>query len=69
MPEMPIDPEFGRNIPGLPDPQGQQAQQGQQAPSPEIDLMQFDTDVEELEDGSAIIRLDDFKGPTEDEDF
>ena len=68
MAEMPIDPEFGRNIPGLPDPQGQQAQPPQQ-PAPDIDLMQFDTDVEELDDGSAIVHLDDVKGPAEDEDF
>ena len=72
MAEMPIDPEFGRNIPGLPDPQGQQ-------PAPEInadggadvDLMQYDeeSDVEELEDGSAIVHLEKYKGPAEDEDF
>jgi hypothetical protein len=74
-PEMPIDPEYGRNIPGLPDPQGQQAQAQQQDPSQQpqqqpadIDLMQFDK-VEELDDGSALVHLDEYKGPTEDEDF
>jgi hypothetical protein len=69
MAEMPIDPNFGRNIPGQPDPQGQQAQQAQQ--KVEIDLMKFNTDtddVEELEDGSAVVHLD-YKGPAEDEDF
>ncbi len=69
MAEMPIDPEFGRNIQGIPDP----ASQAQITETPdggaEIDLMQFDDDVEELDDGSAIVRLDDYKGPTEDEDF
>ena len=54
-PEMPIDPEFGRNIPGQPDPQGQQAQQGQPQGGLNIDLMKYDTEVEELEDGSAEI--------------
>jgi hypothetical protein len=69
-PEMPIDSEYGRNIPGQPDPQSQQAQQdpSQEQQQP-IDLMQFDTDIEELDDGSAIVHLDNFKGPSEDEDF
>ena len=63
MAEMPIDPNFGRNIPGLPDPQGQQAQQPQGELPPggmEIDLLQFDEpqEVEELDDGSAIVHLD-----------
>ena len=69
MAEMPIDPEFGRNIQGIPDP----ASQAQITETPdggaEIDLMQFDDDVEELDDGSAIVHLDEYKGPTEDEDF
>ena len=69
MAEMPIDPEFGRNIQGIPDP----ASQAQVTETPDggaqIDLMQFDDDVEELDDGSAIVHLDEYKGPTEDEDF
>ena len=67
MAEMPIDPEFGRNIQGIPDPNAQP----QMTPEggAEIDLMQFDTDVEELEDGSAVVHLDEYKGPAEDEDF
>ena len=66
-PEMPIDPEFGRNIPGMPDPNAQPQMNADGGA--DIDLMQYDTDVEELEDGSAIVHLDDFKGPLEDEDF
>ena len=66
-PEMPIDPEFGRNIPGQPDPNAQPQMNADGGA--DIDLMQYDTDVEELEDGSAIVHLDDFKGPLEDEDF
>ena len=67
MAEMPIDPEFGRNIQGIPDPNAQP----QMTPEggAEVDLMQFDTDVEELDDGSAIVHLDDYKGPADDEDF
>jgi hypothetical protein len=74
MAEMPIDPNFGRNIPGLPDPQGQQAQQPE-APMPpggmEIDLLQFEEpqEIEELDDGSAIVHMDEYKGPDEDEEF
>jgi hypothetical protein len=69
MAEMPIDPNFGRNIPGMPDPASQAQPQMTPDGGAEIDLMQFDTDVEELEDGSAIVHLDEYKGPSEDEDF
>ena len=65
MAEMPIDPEFGRNIQGIPDPAVTETPDG----GAEIDLMQFDDGVEELEDGSAIVNLDEYKGPSEDEDF
>ena len=65
MAEMPIDPEFGRNIQGIPDPTITETPDG----GAEIDLMQFDDGVEELEDGSAIVNLDEYKGPSEDEDF
>ena len=67
MAEMPIDPEIGRNIQGIPDP----ASQVTETPDggAEIDLMQFDDGVEELEDGSAIVNLEEYKGPSEDEDF
>ena len=63
-PEMPIDPEFGRSVPGIPDQSTQQPQS-----SEELDLLQYDTDVEELDDGSAIVHMEDYKGPSEDEDF
>ena len=65
MAEMPIDPEFGRNIQGIPDPTITETPDG----GAEIDLMQFDDGVEELEDGSAIVNLEEYKGPSEDEDF
>lgn len=68
-PEMPIDPEFGRNIQGIPDPTSQAQVTETPDGGAEVDLMQFDNDVEELDDGSAIVRLEEFKGPTEDEDF
>ena len=71
MAEMPIDPEFGRNIPGIPDPANQGIQETADGGA-EIDLSQFedDNEVEELDDGSAVVHLDDgFKGPSEDEDF
>jgi hypothetical protein len=36
----------------------------------EVDMLpEEDPDVEELPDGSAVVKLDDFKGPAEDEDF
>jgi hypothetical protein len=47
----------------------------QPTPGPEDEQgMMFDLDdpmaeVEEQEDGSAIVRMDEFKGPTENEDF
>jgi hypothetical protein len=34
-----------------------------------VDLSEEYTDVEEQPDGSAIVRMDDFKGPAEDQDF
>ena len=67
MAEMPIDPEFGRNIQGIPDPASQVTETHDGGA--EIDLMQFDDGVEELEDGSAIVNLEEYKGPSEDEDF
>ena len=58
--EMPIPQDYGRYVDPLEDnmPEAEEAV---------IDL--FDDDVEELEDGSAIVRLDDLKGPEEDPDF
>ena len=63
--EMPIDPEFGRNIDGI---SGMQEQDdGSVAVDMDIDL--DDSEIEELPDGSAVVTMDEFKGPTEDEDF
>ena len=59
MPEMPIDPEFGRFIEGITStPDGGAV----------IDIDMEESDVEELEDGSAIINLD-AKTPRDDTDF
>ena len=69
MAEMPIDPNFGRNIPGMPDPASQAQITEMPDGGAQVDLMQFDTDVEELEDGSAVVHRDEYKGPSEDEDF
>ena len=63
--EMPIDPEFGRNIDGI---SGMEEQEdGSVAVDMDIDL--DDSEIEELPDGSAVVTMDEFKGPTEDEDF
>jgi hypothetical protein len=59
--EFPIDPEFGRFIGG--EPQDQDDEQGVI-----VDMPMDDAEIEELPDGSAIVRMDS-KGPMEDEDF
>jgi hypothetical protein len=59
MPEMPNDPEFGRFIDGL-----QQTPDGGAI----VDLEDEEQEIEELPDGSAVIRSK-FKTPEEDEDF
>ena len=56
--EFPIDPEFGRNEPPVPEDQGM-----------EVDLDLEESSIEELPDGSAVVTMDNFKGPDEDEDF
>lgn len=59
MPEMPIDPEFGRFIEGITNtPDGGAV----------IDIDMEESDVEELEDGSAIVNLD-TKTPRDNTDF
>jgi hypothetical protein len=61
MPEMPIDPEFGRFINGLKDT----ADGGV-----EVDLDMDESDMEELPDGSVVVSMEkDYKTPAEDEDF
>ena len=59
--EFPIDPEFGRFIEGQ--PQDQDDEQGVI-----VDMPMDDAEIEELPDGSAIVRMDS-KGPMEDQDF
>jgi chaperonin GroES len=60
MPEMPIDPEFGRFIEGL-----------QMTPDGGAEVMLEDDvpEVEELEDGSAVVTIDKTTGPEESTDF
>ena len=60
MPEMPIDPEFGRFIEGI-----QMTPDG----GAEVEMMDEEPEIEELEDGSAVVHMKDMKGPMEDEDF
>jgi hypothetical protein len=59
MPEMPIDPEFGRFINGL-----QQTPDGGAI----VELDDEEQEIEEMPDGSAVIHSK-FKTPEEDEDF
>ena len=61
MPEMPIDPEYGRNIPSITETDDGGAV---------VDMPDEETpDVEEMPDGSAVVHMDDLKGPADDEDF
>ena len=59
--EFPIDPEFGRFV----GPQG--AEEPEDEPL-EVELDLDDSEIEELPDGSAIVKMTS-KGPMEDEDF
>ena len=61
--EMPIDPEFGRNIDGI------SGMQEQEDGSVDVELDLDDSEIEELPDGSAVVTMEKFKGPSEDEDF
>ena len=74
--QMPIDQNDGRFIQGMPDPQAQQGQPPQQQGmtenpdgSVDIDLMTEGAEIEELPDGSAVVNLEGFGGPEENEDF
>ena len=60
MPEMPIDPEFNRFLDGIKDVPEEGI---------DIDLDMDEAEVEELPDGSAVVQMEGFKGPSEDEDF
>jgi hypothetical protein len=61
--QMPIDPEYGRSIEGI------SGMQEQEDGSVAVDIDLDDSQIEELPDGSAVVTMDEFKGPTEDEDF
>jgi hypothetical protein len=74
--QMPIDQNDGRFIEGMPDPQAQMGQPPQQQGmtenpdgSVDIDLMTEGAEIEELPDGSAVVNLEGFGGPEENEDF
>ena len=61
MPEMPLDPEFGRFISGL-----KETAEG----GAEMELDIDEDDLEELPDGSVVVSMEKgFKTPSEDEDF
>jgi hypothetical protein len=58
--QMPIDPEFDRFIEGLKDtPEG----------GLEVEMPPEDANVEEMPDGSAVVTMEEFNGPSENEDF
>jgi len=57
--EFPIDPEYGRFIEGMTAPEDEGL---------EVEIPEEDTEIEELPDGSAIVKMEN-KGPEEDEDF
>ena len=63
MPEMPIPQDFGRFVP----PQSEGDEDFED--TAEVDLFDQDSGIEVLEDGSAIVRMDDFKSPDEMPDF
>jgi hypothetical protein len=67
MAEMPIDPEYNRFI----DPVENEDINSLEGDEALINIFDADeeSDVEELPDGSAIVRLDDMKGPEENPDF
>jgi chaperonin GroES len=68
--QFPIDPEFGRNIPGIPGPNSGQMEDAQGVPGPEeVELPELtEADIEELPDGSAVVKMP-ASGPLENEDF
>ena len=64
--EMPIDPEYGRFVQGMPDDAS--AETPPEEEGMEVELELTDEDLEELPDGSVRVRLD-TKGPMESKDF
>ena len=66
MPEMPIPQDYDRYI----DPMQDETKQNLEGDEPLSQLFdQEESEVEELPDGSAIVRMDDLKGPEENPDF
>lgn len=61
--QFPVDPEFGRFVPGVTDQPDETA-----AEELEFDMPEEDTEIEELPDGSAIVKTKE-KGPEEDSEF
>ena len=60
MPEMPIDPDFGRFIDGI-----TQTSDGGAI----VDMDDEEGEIEEMDDGSVVVHMNGFKGPSDDEDF
>jgi hypothetical protein len=60
MPEMPVDPEYGRFIDGI-----TQTSDGGAI----VDMDEEENEVEEMDDGSVVVHMNGFKGPSDDEDF
>ena len=61
--EFPIEPDYGRFVPGIAD-EPQESQEEQM----EFDLPDDDSELEELPDGSVVVKMD-TQGPQEDEEF
>lgn len=57
--QFPIDPEYGRFVEGIAD---------EEEESVEVELPPEDAEIEELPDGSAVVKME-TEGPMEDEDF
>lgn len=65
--QYPIDPEYDRHVPPMTD--GDQGDNGDLDHEALVNLFDQDNEVEELDDGSAIVHLDDLKTPDESPDF
>ena len=59
--QMPIEQDYGRHIDGLPI----ENEDG----SVDFEMEPVESEIEMLPDGSAVVHMDDFKGPSEDETF
>ena len=63
--EFPIEQDYGREIPGQTADDIQENADG----SAEVQIDLDDSEIEELPDGSAVVTMEEFSGPEEDEDF